>query len=187
MVVKPGRLHKDIQTLMSNELFSDVKFRFQVSSLFVSGSRPGDEPSANWWFVWAPNEVGVRRFGDGDVNHESVSHVLVIYLRNNPHFLPALRVCSTYVYRQSTSPCQRLPPTRHIMLLCCRPRPRCLPSLGLLRLSMVLVLVRWTGNWILVPDPRERGVKSPARLETVAWATSLPLGCLRTLVRPGIR
>ena len=34
VVIKPGQLHKDIQTLISNGQFSDVKFRFQVSFIF---------------------------------------------------------------------------------------------------------------------------------------------------------
>lgn len=38
---------------------------------------------------------------------------------------------------------------------------------------MVLVLVRWMGSLIFLPDPRERGVKSPAQLgvATVAWVS----------------
>lgn len=31
VVVKPMTIHKDIQTLIDNERFADVKFRFQVS------------------------------------------------------------------------------------------------------------------------------------------------------------
>ena len=30
MVIRPGQLHKDTQKLIGNEIFSDVKFRFQV-------------------------------------------------------------------------------------------------------------------------------------------------------------